>query len=604
VTPAFKPTAWPDCIATEFGRASGADVTAAKKFPAISLARANALLTGPGSPFAIEERDIRGVRTRVWKDAPPTLREVFLSGRAFGGRTFVVYGEERATYEDFARAALAIADALQRAGVKKGDRVAIAMRNTPEWPAAFFGCLLVGGIATLLNAWWTGPELQFGLSDSGAKVAIVDRDRLQRIFEHLHDCPALEHIFVSRESEEVAHPKVAKLESVIGEVNSWHLLPDRPMPNVALDPDDDATILYTSGTTGKPKGALGTHRNATTFVTGRAFSQARACLRRGDPVPAPDPQAPQRSNLLAIPLFHTTGCHAVLIPLIATGGKLVLMHKWDSEHALQLIERERITSAGGVPTIAWQLLEHPTLANYDLSSLESISYGGAPAAAELVSKLKEKFPQAVLASGWGMTETSSGFTGHQAEDYELRPASCGPPLPTGEIKIVDDAGKELPAGGVGELWVKGPNVVKGYWRNAEATAATFVGGWLRTGDIGRLDEEGFCYILDRAKDMLIRGGENIYCIEVENALYEHPAVIDAAIVPIPHHSLGEEPGAVVTLKPGATAGEDELRGFVAERLAAFKVPVKILFSADMLPRNPNGKILKNELKRLFAEPVH
>jgi long-chain acyl-CoA synthetase len=290
-----------------------------------------------------------------------------------------------------------------------------------------------------------------------------------------------------------------------------------------------------------------------------------------------------------------------MIPLLAAGGKLVFMHKWDAELAMQLIERERITVTGGVPTIAWQLLEHPALGNYDLSSLESIAYGGAPAAPELVRKLKEKFPKAAPALAWGMTETSGTFTAHQGEDYELRPDSSGPALPVGDMKIVDADGKELPVGGIGELWVKGPNVVRGYWGNPAATAATFIAGWLRTGDIARLDEEGFCYILDRAKDMLIRGGENIYCVEVENTLFEHPAIIDAAVVAIPHHSLGEEPGAVVTLKRGTRASEDELRAFVAERIAAFKVPVKILFSADMLPRNPNGKILKNDLKRLFVE---
>jgi long-chain acyl-CoA synthetase len=578
------------------------NVAVTKTFPAISLAQAHALLTRPGSPFEMEERDIRGVRMRVWKNAPPTMREVFLLARAHGNKTFVVYRDERVSYEDFARAALAIAEALQQAGVKKGDRVAIAMRNLPEWPAAFFGCLLVGGIATLLNAWWTGPELQYGLNDSGAKAAIVDRERLERLFEHLPNCPALERVFVSRHGEAIAHPQITKLESITGDVNSWAQLPDRPLPNVPLDPEDDATILYTSGTTGKPKGALGTHRNSTIGVMLRPFGLARTFLRRGEPVPAPDPNAPQRCSLLVVPLFHTTGCHAAMIPSVVAGVKLVLMHKWDPELAMQLIERERVNNAGGVPTIAWQLLEHPALGQYDLSSLESISYGGAPAAAELVARLKEKFPKAVPGTGWGMTEVSGGFTGHQAEDYEARPASCGPAFPVGDMKIVDEAGKALAPGGVGELWVKGPSIVKGYWQNPQATAATFVDGWLRTGDIARLDDEGFCTILDRAKDMLIRGGENIYCVEVENALHEHPAVIDAAIVGIPHHSLGEEPGAVVTLKAGATASEDELRAFVAERLAAFKVPVKIVFSPDMLPRNPTGKLMKGELKKYFAEP--
>jgi long-chain acyl-CoA synthetase len=361
----------------------------------MSLAEAHALLTRRGSPFEMEERDIRGVRTRVWKNAPPTMRDLFRLARSHGNKTFVVYRDERVSYDEFARAALAIAEALQRAGVKKGDRVAIAMRNLPEWPAAFFGCLLAGGIAVLLNAWWTGPELQYGLNDSGAKVAIVDHERLGRLFEHLQNCPALERVFVSRETEDVAHPQVTKLETIIGEVSDWHLLPDRPLPDVPLDPEDDATILYTSGTTGKPKGAIGTHRNSTTAVLVRPFGQARTFLRRGEPVPPPDPNAPQKCSLLVVPLFHTTGCHAAMVPSLAAGVKLVFMHKWDPELAMQLIERERINNAGGVPTIAWQLLEHPAFGRYDLSSLESISYGGAPAAAELVARLKEKFPRVV-----------------------------------------------------------------------------------------------------------------------------------------------------------------------------------------------------------------
>jgi long-chain acyl-CoA synthetase len=269
--------------------------------------------------------------------------------------------------------------------------------------------------------------------------------------------------------------------------------------------------------------------------------------------------------------------------------------------AFELIEREKIQAAGGVPTIAWQLIEHPLRKNYDLSSLESVAYGGAPSAPELVRKIKETFPKSQPGNGWGMTETSATATSNGAEDYENRPDSCGPPVPVTDLKIVDVEGqRELPVGEVGELWCKGPQVVKGYWNKPEATAQTFVDGWVRTGDLARLDEEGFCFIIDRAKDMLIRGGENIYCIEVENVLYDHPAVMDAALVGIPHKTLGEEPGAVVTLKPGAEATERELRAFVAERLAAFKVPVKVLFWHETLPRNANGKIMKNELKKLFV----
>ena len=565
----------------------------------MSLAQAHALMTRPGSPFEMEEKIIRGVPTRVWKHAPATLRDAFFTGAKHGEKTFLVYEDERATFAAFAKAAIAVAHALTAEGVRKGDRVAIAMRNLPEWPAAFFGTILTGAIATTLNAWWTGRELEYGLTDCGAKVAIVDAERLERIQEHLANCPDLKRVFVSRTYEELAHPLVKRLEDVTGRVADWGKLPDRAPPDVALDPDDDATINYTSGTTGKPKGALGTHRNSTSTITAALFGPARNFIRRGEMPVMPGPDAPQRSALLGVPFFHATGCQAVLCPALFNGGKIVLLHRWDTETAMQLIERERCTSAGGVPTIAWQIIEHPARAKYDLSSLDSVSYGGAPAASELVRRIKAVFPKSAPGFGWGMTETSATFTHHSGEDYEHRPESCGPALPVCDMKVVDENGATLPPGEIGELWAKGPNVVKGYWNKPEATAETFVDGWLKTGDLARIDEEGFCFIIDRKKDMLIRGGENIYCIEVEDALYRHPAVMDAGVVGIPHRTLGEEPGAVVTLKPGAQATEAELRAFVAARLAAFKVPVKVLFCAEMLPRNPNGKIMKTELRKLF-----
>ena len=575
--------------------------SAPKPWPVVTIAQAHALMTRPGSPFEIGEEVIRGVKTRVWKKAPPTLREVFIQGRTHGERIFLVYEDERASFEAFAKATLVFAEELIKRGVKKGDRVALATRNLPEWPVVFFATLLVGGIITTLNAWWTGAELEYGLRDSGAKIAIVDAERLERILERLPNCPALERVYVARSAEEITHPHVAALETVIGAVNDWHKLPDRLLPDVVLAPDDDATILYTSGTTGKPKGALGTHRNATSTVVAATFSPARNFIRRGEMPSMPDPNGPQRANLIAVPFFHSTGCHAILCPALFNGVKLVLLRRWDPEAGMQMIERERVTSTGGVPTIAWQLIEHPARGKYDLSSLETVSYGGAPAASELVRRIRAVFPKSVPGLGWGMTETSATFTHNGGEDYERRPESSGPALPVCEMKIVNEKGEELPPNTVGELWAKGPNVVKGYWHNPTATAETFVEGWLKTGDLAKIDEEGFCYIVDRKKDMLLRGGENIYCIEVEDVLYRHPAVMDAALVGIPHRTLGEEPGAVVTLKPGAKASEEELRAFVAERLAAFKVPVRVVFWQGMLPRTPTGKILKSELKKVFED---
>jgi long-chain acyl-CoA synthetase len=573
----------------------------APSWPAMSIAEAHRRLTAPGSMFEMEEVVIRGVPTRTWKNLPPTLRELLLFSRGmWGKREFVVYEEERVTYEMFYRAAIAIAHELKKQGVEKGDRVALIMRNVPEWPAIFYGAGIIGAIVTPLNAWWTGPELEYGLVDSGANAVFTDAERLERIAEHLVNCPDLKRIYVSRYADDLPNPIVTRLESVIGPVNDWGNLPDQEMPEVVLGPDDDATILYTSGTTGKPKGALGTHRNMLSNIFASAVSAARNFLRRGETPPAPGTIETQRVGLLSVPFFHATGCFAVLNPNIASGGKLVLMRKWDAELAMQLIEREKINFAGGVPTIAWQLIEHPNRHKYDLSSLESVAYGGAPSAPELVRQIKENFPKSLPGNGWGMTETSATCTNHSGEDYEHRPDSCGPAVPVCDLKIMSlDGARELPIGEVGELWAFGPNIVKGYWNKPEATAETFADGWVKTGDLARIDEEGFCFIIDRAKDMLIRGGENIYCIEVENVLYEHPAVMDATLIGKPHHTLGEEPVAVVHLKPGQHTSEDELRGFVAGKLAAFKVPVKVVFWPETLPRNVNGKILKRELKKIF-----
>jgi long-chain acyl-CoA synthetase len=579
---------------------ASAQGAAARPWPAMSIAQAYALMTQPGSMLEMDTKVIRGVETRVWKHAPPTLREVLAVGRTHGEKVFLVYEDERVTFEAFFRAVAAFGRELQAQGVEKGDRVAIVMRNLPEWPVAFFAATAIGAIVTPLNAWWTGPELEYGLTDSGTKVVIVDAERLERLTEHFANCPDLKRVYVAREADEIAHPYIAKLEDVIGAPGSWGELPDQDLPPADLESDDDAFIFYTSGTTGKPKGALGTHRNIVHNILAGGVGAVRTALRRGEAPPQPDPSAPQKGSLLSIPFFHATGAFAVMTPSLFGGVKIAMMRKFDPVRAFQLIERERLTSAGGVPTIAWQLIEHPERANYDLSSLEGVAYGGAPSAPELVRKIKETFPKGEPGQGWGMTETSATATNNSAEDYRNRPDSAGVAVPVCDLKIVGPDGAELPRGEVGELWCRGPNIVKGYWNKPEATAATFIDGWVKTGDLARMDDEGFLFIIDRAKDMLIRGGENIYCIEVENALYEHPAVMDAAVVAVPHKQLGEEPGAIVHLTPGAQATEAELRAFVAERLAAFKVPVKVVFWPETLPRNPQGKVLKTELKKVFA----
>jgi len=567
-------------------------------WPRMSLSEAEARLTAPGAPFEMETLAINGVPTRVWKNAPPSLAALIQAARAHGERPFTIYEDERVSYEANFRAVSTLAHKLCEMGIGKGDRVALAMRNLPEWPVVFFAVASIGAIVVPLNAWWTAGELEYGIDDSGARLLIVDDERYQRLSAHDPALPALERMIVARASGPL-EGRASRLEDLIGTPHDYADLPDTALPQVSIAPDDDATIFYTSGTTGNPKGALGTHRNMMTNILSSGYNAARAVLRRGEQMPAPVP----RTTLTVIPLFHVTACSAAMMGGIAAGHSMIFMRKWDTIRAMEIIEREKVNITGGVPTIAWQILEHPDRSKYDLSSLEAIAYGGAPSAPELVRRIHAEFG-ALPGNGWGMTETMATVTGHSSEDYLNRPTSAGPPVAVADLKIMDEAGEqELPTGEVGELWARGPMIVKGYWNKPEATAATFIDGWVRTGDLARVDEEGFLYVVDRAKDMIIRGGENIYSSEVENVLYAHPAVTDCALIGIPHRTLGEEPVAVVHLAPGMAASEAELQAWVRERLAIFKTPVAIRFVAETLPRNANGKILKKDLKSLFEDRI-
>ncbi len=566
-----------------------------RSWPVVSIAETYRVLTGPGTPFEMEETEIRGLRLRTYKNALNSLREVFDIGRSWGEREFIVYEGERQSYGAHFRAAGALGRALaERYGVKKGDRIVIAMRNLPEWSVAFWAGQSIGAIVAPLNAWGLGPDLAYGIQDSGAKVAIVDGERLERLVPHLPEL-ALEGLIAVRSPQEIPADAV-RLEDLVGPASAYASLPDDPPPDPGVRPDDDATILYTSGTTGRPKGAVGTHRNVMTNLVSLGFSGARALVRRGEPLPEPDPNAPQRVNLLPVPLFHVTGTNSMLVPTVVTGAKLVLMHKWNPERFLELVESERVNGTTGVPAMVWQVLESPDFARRDLSSLDSYGYGGAAVAPELTLKFAKLFPHIPPGQGYGATETSSVSTSNSAEDYLARPDSVGIGVPCVDLKVVDADGRELPVGEVGELWIRGPNIVRGYWNNAEATAKAFTDGWYHTGDIVRMDAEGFVYVLDRVKDMLIRGGENIYCVEIEDVLVSHPAVIDAAVIGLPHRVWGEEVGAVVQLKPGESLTEADLIAYAGRMLPPYKTPVRIDVRLEEFPRNASGKTLKPQLR--------
>ncbi|MFC4533481.1 class I adenylate-forming enzyme family protein [Sphaerisporangium dianthi] len=543
-----------------------------------------AQLTGPGGLFEMEEVEIRGSKLRTWKHAPATFRALLENSRFHGEAIFLVYEDERISYEEhFRRAATLAVRLVEDYGVTKGDRVAIAMRNYPEWVIAFSAALAVGAIAVPLNAWWTTPELEYGLSDSGAKVLVADGERAERLRGTAIP------MIVTRAAGDLP-PGARAFGDVLGEVRA-----EASLPPVELDPEDPATIFYTSGTTGSPKGALGTHRNAAQSPMTVAYALLRSIAMAGkDPSTA---LGTRRITLLAVPLFHVTGCFAVMTATMFTGGGLVLMYKWDPGQALRLIEREKVTIMTGVPTSAWQLLSHPDFGKYDIASLGGISYGGAPAPPKLLERIGDQLPQRQASNGYGMTETTALAIYNSGPTYLSRPDSIGLPLAVCDVRISDPLGGELATGEVGELCMRGPNVIAGYWNRPDATAQTFVNGWLHTGDLARVDEDGYVYIVDRAKDMVIRGGENVYCAEVEAALFEHPAVDDAAVIGIPDDELGEQVGAVVRLKPGTSATAEELREFLRGVLAPFKIPVRFWFRDTELPRNPGGKILKTHLRR-------
>jgi long-chain acyl-CoA synthetase len=555
----------------------------------LSYQEAATAITAPGERYEVQTIEVGGVAMRAFTNAPPSLRELFATARDRGDATFLVYEDERWSFAEVMRHVDAMAALLvDRYGVAPGDRVAIGMRNYPEWVISFAAITSIGAVSVSLNAWWTPDELAYALDDCGATVLIADVERVER---SLGACRRLGCRTLAVRAPGDLPPGVDRWEDL------------RPlgasMPGVVVTSDHDATILYTSGTTGEPKGAVSTHRAVVQALMGFGCKTAIDKLRRP---PAPELIEPAGPPvfILIVPLFHVTGCVPVMLSCFSAGLKLVMMYRWDADRALELIERERVTNFVGVPTQSWDLLESPRFATTDTSSLVSVGGGGAPAPPELVRRVASSFKSGKPNIGYGMTETNAYGPGNSGVDYVEHPTSTGRATPILEIAVRDEIGRDLAPGVRGEIWFKGPCLIRGYWNKPEATAETIVDGWLRTGDIGRIDDEGFVYVEDRAKDMVLRGGENVYCAEVEAAIYEHPAVYEAAVFGVPHERLGEEVATVVYVRPGHEVTEEELRAHVAERLAGFKVPSVVRVVHEALPRNPAGKILKRELRDSLA----
>ena len=552
-------------------------------------------LTAPGAQFEIEVVEVRGHPIRSYVNAPASLRDLWLASAAYGDRDYLVYHDVRISYAEAHRQVASIACWLQAQGVAPGDRVAIAMRNYPEWLLSYWATMSIGAVVVGVNAWWVGRELVYGMQDSRPKVLVADQERLERVREHQAEIPPM--ILVG-----VRLPAGGRPEGVV----DWQDLISHggQLPAADIGRDSDACIFYTSGTTGNPKGAQLTHRGCVANVMNMAFWGSCVTLvgqRRGIlPIPEAGAVPPAGASLLTTPLFHVTANNCVSHAATMSGSKLVCMYKWDPLEALQLIERERITALSGVPVMSRELISHPDFDRYDTSSLMALGGGGAQLHPDLVGKIDARVKTARPSTGYGMTETCGIITSISGDFFIDKPESCGPAMPSFEVKTVDADGNALPPGQVGELWVRGAPVIRGYINRPDATAETITDGWLHTGDIARIDADDFIFIVDRAKDMVLRGGENVYCAEVESALFEHPAVAEVSVFGVPDERLGEEVGAAVHFKPGQHASAGALRAHCRERISAHKVPRYLWFLQDPLPRNASGKFLKRELREQLS----
>jgi steroid-24-oyl-CoA synthetase len=549
-----------------------------------------ATLTAEGQAFEVNTIELAGVVHRNFASLPGNLGQYFQVMLQHAEKDFAVYLAERYTYAQGYQHSCEFGAALvERFGLSKGERVAILSRNNPQWMMAFIGITAVGGVAVPMNAWWTTDELDYGFADSGAKIVVADRARAERLQpiakKHglkiiaIDDCSALE----------IEQTPFSQL---------LHDFQGAAMPDVEVSLDDHATIMYTSGSTGHPKGALSSHRGVLSALyswmcMGVATKMAATSESRE--------QGLAPAALVTIPLFHCTGSHSAFMLSLVVGRKMVIMHKWDAQEALRLIEEEKITWFNGVPTMSAELQTAAETTDRDISSLTEIMAGGAARPPEQVKKISGTFKKSAPGIGYGLTETNALGTVNAGAFYIDRPDSAGRAVPAvTEFRIIGPDGSELAAGERGELCIKSPCNILGYWNKPEATAEAFIDGWFHTGDVAYLDAEGFLYIVDRIKEIIIRGGENISCLEVEAAIYAQPGVHEVAVFGLPDERLGEIVGAAVVLHDGIEMSADALRASLAEHLAGFKIPAHIWFRAEQLPRIASGKIFKRQIKADYA----
>jgi len=539
-------------------------------------------LIAAGAPYEVGPDPQGGM---CYIGAPATLVDALSPGREHGDREFLVYEGERRTFTELFAEADALSGAMQASGVKKGDRVALAMRNYPEWMSAFLGAIAIGAVVVPVNSWGQPADVAYTINDAGASLVICDQQRYDGIAPLFSD---------SNVQLVIARPSNAQDPQGLAQFLAAASASDFDPVDIA--PDDLALIMYTSGTSGKPKGAASTHRAVSQAIFNMECCAIAAAMTNTDLITAMMEKGFEPTSLLAVPLFHVSGCHAQFLSNLRGGRRIVMMYKWDVGKAMQYIVEERITTIASAPPMVMDLLESPEFPTIDSSSLFSLGIGGAATPPLVKSLLREHLPQNFSGTGWGMTETNAQGASMTGRAFQETTGCSGFIQPIVDFRICDEEGEELAQGEPGEIWVRSPTNIREYWNRPDVNAQERRDGWLKTGDIGYLDSSGLLYLADRAKDMIIRGGENIYPIEIENTLIEHAAIHEVAAIGVPHERWGEEVAVVVHLHEGAQLDEDGLLAHARERLAAYKVPTKVIFSPELLPRNATNKVLKKDLK--------
>ena len=539
-----------------------------------------ARLTGPGAPFEIAVEDVLGERMPVIANRARSLRELLLRTKAQGAKEYIVHGARRIRYDEHLDLVASVAHALRdRYGVRRGDRVAILAENCPEWLIAFWATVSIGGIVAALNGWWQPDEILHGVADSDPALLIADRKRLARLGGRDPGVPVLE------------------IESQFAELEGYRR--GAELPEVDIAEDDPAVILYTSGTTGRAKGAVNTHRGICGFVSIGQLHGLKNMLLAAERGVKPDPSAPPLCCLLTVPLFHLSGLYSGCVSMLAAGARTVWRSgRFDPGEVLRLIEAERVTHWSALGNMAHRVVSHPDVARYDLSSIQSVGSGGGPTSPEIQERLRKVFPRggANMGIGYGLSESVTAVAMIGGEELQRFPTSVGRPMPTHEIEIRDSKGQLVPEGSEGEIFIRSPYLMLGYWRRPDATAEVLLPGrWLRTGDIGRF-EDGRLYINSRARDMILRGGENIHPVEIEHRLEAHPQIAEAAVFGVDHPELFQEVKAVVVLEPGPAPDPASLAAWVREALAPYKVPAHWELRREPLPRNAAGKVMKQVLR--------